>query len=102
VREPVRPAGEDILFEGASSPFEPLEQASAGRLKKFELHWSAGLLLDHDRSLTNASSANDLSNLDLHQIATAKLAIDSKVEERAIKETMLLLQEETYGPYLLG
>ena len=101
MREPVNAAGKDILVKSATSPLKPLKQACASGLQEFELHWPTSLLLDDDRSLTDASSTYDLINLDLHEVATSKLAVDRQVEERAIAEAMLLLQEEPHRPHLL-
>jgi hypothetical protein len=62
---------------------------------------AASLLLNDERSLTDAGTTYELLDLDLHEIATPKLAVDRKVEERAITEAMLLLQEEAHRPNLL-
>jgi hypothetical protein len=58
-------------------------------------------LLNDERSLTDAGTTYELLNLDLHEIATPKLAISRKVEERTIAKAMLLLQKEAHGPNLL-
>jgi len=70
-------------------PLEPLEQARADRLRKFELHWPAGLLLHEDRSRTDAGSADRLFYFDRHKIPIAKLAVDCEVEERRIPKALL-------------
>jgi hypothetical protein len=84
VREPVNATGKDILVERATAPFEPLEQACASGLQEFELHWATSLLMDDYGSLANASSPDQLIDLDLHKVATAKLAVDGQIKKRAI------------------
>ena len=58
-------------------------------------------MLNDERSPPDAGTTYELLDLNLHEIATPKLAVDRKVEERAITEAMLLLQEEAPGPNLL-
>jgi hypothetical protein len=58
-------------------------------------------LLDHDGSLSNASSAYQLVDLDLYELTTTELTVDREIEEGAITKAVLLLQEEAHGPPLL-
>ncbi len=58
-------------------------------------------MLNDERSLTDAGTTYELLDLDLHENATPKLAIDRKVVERTIAKAMLLLQKEAHSPNLL-
>jgi hypothetical protein len=58
--------------------------------------------LNDDGSLADAGSTDQLIDLDLRKVGSAKLAVDRPVEERVIAEAMLLLKEEASGPHLLG
>jgi hypothetical protein len=89
--QPVHAAGKDKFFERATAPFKPLQQACASGLQELKLHWATSLLLDDNGTLTNASSTDQLIDLNLHEVAAAKLAVDSEVEERSIAEAVLLL-----------
>lgn len=47
---------------------------------EFELNLSIGLLLDYDRSITNVPARNDVTDLDLDEIAATQLNFDGEVE----------------------
>jgi hypothetical protein len=57
--------------------------------------------LDDDCSLADPGSTGQLIDLDLYEVATAKLTVDRQIEECAITEAMLLLKEEANSPHLL-
>jgi hypothetical protein len=101
VPQPISSAGKDVLVKRATAPFKPLEQACASGLQELELHRATSLLLNDDGSLADAGSTDQLINLNLHEVATAKLAVDRQVEERAIAQALLLLKEEAHSPHLL-
>jgi hypothetical protein len=63
---------------------------------------SAGFLL-YDRSpCSNFTITNDIADPDLHQIASAKLAIDGQVKDGMVPDSPMLVEKETDRPYLTG
>jgi hypothetical protein len=59
-------------------------------------------LLDDDRPCPNLSVADDIANLDLHQVTTAKLAVDGEIKERTIPGSSMLIKKEADRPDLTG
>lgn len=51
------------------------EHAGPCRLKEFELHRPAGLLLHNDRTGSDAAAANQIPDANLHHVAAAELAV---------------------------
>ena len=58
-------------------------------------------LLDHNRSGTHVSAAHKRADLDLYEVASAKLAVDRKVEQCPVSDALLAIKEKANGPYLL-
>src|SRR5271169_6211240 len=63
---------------------EPLADAAPGLLGDLELHRSARLFLDHNRSVANSASADNVIDRQPDEIATPELAVDGQVEHREI------------------
>jgi hypothetical protein len=55
-----------------------------GQLADLELHGALGLVLHHSGARRNLVSMTDVSDLEGDEIAPAKLAVDTQVEEREI------------------
>jgi hypothetical protein len=87
----IRSAREHEVVQRAATALQPLKQARPSRFEQFELHRPAGLLLNYDGSLADATTAHQLADPDLDQITASKLAVDAKIEQRSISEPMLLL-----------
>jgi hypothetical protein len=77
----VSTAREDEVADRASSALQPSRDARPSRFQQLELHGPAGLLLHHDRACADLATANEISNPNLHHIATAQLAVDGKIEQ---------------------
>jgi hypothetical protein len=45
-------------------------------------------------------ACDEIANPNLHQIATAQFAVDGQVEQRAVTNAMMLIEEEAYCPDL--
>ena len=67
----------------------------------FELYWPSGLLLNNQRPLTDTTTAYQLADPHLDQIAAAQLAVDCQVEQRTIAKATLLLKPEPNSSDLL-
>ena len=53
-----------------------------------ELHRSTGLLLDVSGSVADLSPAHHIADLQLDEITAAKFAVDAKVKQRAVSQTV--------------
>src|SRR5262245_51940393 len=84
VRRAIDPARENIIVDASASPLKPSHQACTSVRHQFELDRTSCLLLDHDRPRSNLGTRDQSSDLDLHQIAAAQLAIDSKVQKCSV------------------
>jgi hypothetical protein len=93
-------AREGVIIQGATPKLEPFEQARASIVHQLKLNRSACLLLNDSGSGPNFSIANDVANLDLHQVTATQFAIDCEIEKRTIPEPSVLIQKETYSPNL--
>jgi hypothetical protein len=46
----------------------------------------------------DAPAAGDISDLDLHEVAAAQLAVERQVEQRPIAQSLVLVEVEPDGP----
>ena len=58
------------------------------------------LLLDYCCSGSQRSSRNDVADLHLDDVAAAQLAVDRKVEQSAVAQTSMLVEEEADSPHI--
>jgi hypothetical protein len=59
------------------------------------------LLLHHHRSFGNGRTMSNIPNLDLDEITTSQLAIDSKIEQSQITNLQGHLKSDAYCPDFL-
>lgn len=86
MRAVVKPAGK---HEAAADHFRRLDPRGKGTLRvfrEFELNGSLGFALDHGNPFANATIPDQVSDGQLHQIASAKLAINCHVEQCKIAQ----------------
>jgi hypothetical protein len=93
----INPARESVIFESASSTFEPGEQTATGGLEEFELNGAAGFLLNYASSRANPAAADQVADLDLDDVAPAQLAVDREIEHRAIAYPPLPIKPKPDG-----
>jgi hypothetical protein len=79
----INPARERIVVDRAAAPFEPGEQACAYITGQFKLHRSASLLLRDDPTRADFWASDQITNLDLDEIASSQLAVDRQVPNSA-------------------
>jgi hypothetical protein len=94
-------AGKDEIIERPAPPFEPDEEARARGFHDLELNGFAGLPLDDDRARLDRASADNITDLQFHQIASTQLAVDGEVEQRAIPEPQFVVELKLDCPDLL-
>ena len=97
----------DAAWEGkavdrTATTLQPREKTRASRFKQFKLHWSLGLLLDDHRPIANPAPSHQIADSNLDEVATAKLAVDRKVKQCSVSQSMLPIQHETDLPNLFG
>jgi hypothetical protein len=98
----VNPARKDIIIDRAAPPIEPGKQAGPGIGEKFELNGPPRFRLHDDCARSDLPAADDIANFHAHEVATAELAINRKVEQRPIPQATALIEVEPDLPYLLG
>src|SRR3546814_872117 len=95
------PAREGIVLDSTAAPFEPGQQARPHVAGDLELDRPSRLLLNDDRARPDLRSGDQIANPDLDQVAAAKLAVDCQIEQGAVTNTSLTIEEEANSPDLL-
>lgn len=70
-------------------------QAVARVSGNLELHRPSRLLIDNESAVSDIGPSHTVTDLELHEVTTAQLAVVSEVEQRAIAERMV---EKVYAP----
>jgi len=94
----IHPTWKNEVVQGSLSPFQPSQQTLARFCHDFELDRAASLLLDNGGAVADAAAANQISDTQLHKVATAQLAVDRKVEQGAITQAPMFVEIEPDGP----
>lgn len=97
----VDPAWESIVLDCAAAPFESDQQTCSHVAGDLELNRTTGLLLNDDRSSSDLPSDDNITNSDLDQVAAVKLVVDRKVEQGAVANAALTIEEEANSTDLL-
>ena len=93
-------AWEDEIIQRSATTLKPGEQAGPGVCEQLELHGTFRLLLDDHRPRSDLTAADQIADLHADDVATAKLAVDREVEQRAVANPSMLVQKEPDLPYL--
>ena len=83
-------ARKDEVVQRTAAALQPFQQARPRGFEQFELNGPAGLLLDDYGSLPDATAAYQIADPYLHQVTATQLAVDCKIEQRAISKPSLL------------
>ena len=94
-------AREHVVAQVAATPFQPRDQRLARRLHQLELDRPFGFLLHYNRAVPDASACHDVTDANLDRVAAAQLAVDGEVEQCAVTQPPVLVQEEADCPHLL-
>ena len=94
--------GKDKITNRATPPGEPGHQAIACLGHDFELHWPAGLLLDHCGPISQRSAADQIANPHLDEVAPPQLAVDREVKQDSISNTFVLIEGKADLPNVAG
>jgi hypothetical protein len=73
-------AWEHIVIQRAFTAFKPRQDTSTSGFKKLKLDWSVCLLLDDDGARTNPTTADEIADFDLDDVAAARFSIDCEME----------------------
>jgi hypothetical protein len=80
----------------------PVRDCVAGRLSELEGNRPARFLLDHGRSRPDRYPSDEITQPELHKIATAQLAVDREVEQREVANATIDRQPRSDFPDVLG
>ena len=97
----VDPTWKRVILDRALPPFELGHQAPSYIKGDLKLDGTTGLLLDDNGACPDLRSGSKITNLDLEQIAAAKLIIDCQIEQSTITDAALAIEEEANSPNLL-
>ena len=67
-----------------------------------ELHRLTCLRLDDDGTVADLATQDQITGIHLHHVAASELAVDRKIEERAVTLAAMLIEKEAYRPNLPG
>src|SRR5690606_3168829 len=97
----IKTTGKDIPIGCPATALEPCGKTAASVSGNLELHRSSCFLLDDESAVPNIGARHKITDFELHQVTAAQLALDGKVEQRAIAEPLLSVEEEADRPDLL-
>lgn len=93
-------ARKGIVLKGATSQFEPFEEAGPSIIHELKLNRPTGLLLDDSGPRPDFSIANNVADPNFHQVATTQFTVDSQIEKRSISNPPVLIKKEAHCPNL--
>ncbi len=97
----IKTTGKDIPISWPATTLEPCRKAAASVSGNLELHRSSCLLLDDESAAPNIGPRHKITDLELHKVAAAQLAVDGEVKQRTIAKPLLPVEEESDCPDLL-
>src|SRR5215469_7353805 len=95
------PAGKEIPGAPASNVDKPRLDRGSGLLGDLELHRTARLLLNDGRAVTHSTADADIVDLQPHEIAAPKFAVDREVEQGEVAGSALHLEPDPDRPHVL-
>ncbi len=93
-------ARKDVWASIHRSHFQPFLQRNPGLLGDLELNRTASLVLDGRSPVPRVTAQCNVIDAKADEVATAKFAVDSKVEHRQITFAVLHLKPDANGPNL--
>jgi hypothetical protein len=69
--------------------------------RQYQLNRTFGFLLDRHDPVSDTASGHEIANANSDQIAASQLAVDRKIEQRPIPQSVLPVQHEPNLPHLL-
>jgi len=95
-------ASEQIFSRLFAGRLQIIVHGSARCLSQLELDWSARLLLANARTICCIAAWRDVIDLQRHDVAATKLAVDGYVEQGQVTESASHLELRPDGPDVLG
>ena len=89
------------VLDRSTAPLQPAQEAGTDISCQLELHWPAGLLLDHRRAVSHLRTRDKIADLDLHEVAAAQFAVDRQIKQRPIPKAPFAIKKEADRPNLL-
>ncbi|MEY9560100.1 hypothetical protein ABIA23_005482 [Sinorhizobium fredii] len=84
MRQCVHAAGKQVIPFPEPATSNPCSDSVPRLIGEFELHGSAGLLLDDDRPVANPSGNCNTGNWDRDEITSSQFAVDREIEQRQV------------------
>jgi hypothetical protein len=97
----VRTAWEGVILVRAAPAFQPSLEAGPSRFEQLKLDRPPSLLLCNRSSRSHPAAADQLADSDFDYVAPTQLAVDCKVEERAVAKAPFPVEPKPNGPDLL-
>ena len=85
-------------MSSASAPVQPSLKTFSGFGHNLKLHWSAGQLSFSRRPVSNLTTAYNIADFYLDQIAPTELAVDREVEQGSVAKPFVLVKKEPNCP----
>src|SRR5215210_3459143 len=101
MRRTRHPAWKEVLVTAKLSLLQPYSNCRSRRLSQLELHRPLSFFLDHHGPREHLGSMRDVAYSKAHEIAAAKLAVDSQVEHGQIADCMRVLKVNSDRPDVL-
>lgn len=98
----VNPTGKNGIIDRAAPSLEPCPEAGTCIGQQFKLDWPPGLLLHDDGSCPDLPAADQVANLDLHEVTAPQLAVYRQVEQCPISQAAMLIEVETNPQICFG
>lgn len=89
------------MIEAATPPQQPYCQARAGVAVTSNCTFRPVIPLTDHRAVADFRTGHEVANLEPNQIAAPQLAVDRQVEQGAVAEPLLAIQQEPGSPNLL-
>lgn len=80
----INPAWKHEVLESAASSLKPRKDTTAGWLEQLKLDRAPGFLLDDNCPRSDIAAGDEITDHDLHQVATSQLGIHREIEKRSI------------------
>jgi len=97
----VEPAGEQKVLCIQSSLLDPDLRCVACNSRDLELDWPFGFMLHYDSSRSYLITMRHVTDLECNKVASAKLAVNTKVKECKLPDPTLHLKAYAQSPDIL-
>ena len=94
----MRPARKKVLLRFEISLVDPCADGVSGQLRQLELHRALCFPLNDHRPCHDLITMNDITHPKVNKVAATELAIDGKIKQRQLSNTLVELQVNSNRP----